>query len=305
MASFRYYRPCCLEEFHSMVKEIESKKEDYKYLAGGTDLMIDLREGKIEPANLIDIKDIREMKGLSFQDDTLRIGALTTVTELNESEWAGDEFSILADAAVVFGCYEVRNRATVGGNIAHASPGAEFSSVLSVLDACVEIACPPQSPDADSDGFRRLPINEFVIGVGQTALRPGELLSAIHVKRPAEKGKWKAAYKRLSRTKGMDLASLNASVCVINPDTPDKREVRISLGAVARTPYRPVEAEKLLSNTEITIEITEKMRALIADSIAPRATSLRAGPEYKKAMSGQLVLDCLARIFDKPLKGEA
>lgn len=297
MASFKYCKPSCLKELHTIVKEIESNNEDYKYLAGGTDLMIDLREAKINPSNVIDIKAIKEMKGISFKDDTLRIGALVTVTELNNSDWAKDEFSIFADASNVFGCYEVRNRATIGGNIAHASPGAEFSSVLSVLEAEIEVAGP--------DGFKRLPINEFVLDVGKTAIRPGEILSAIYVKRPAQKGKWKAAYKRMSRTKGMDLASLNASVCVVNPDTPDKREVKISLGAVARTPFRPVEVEKLLSNTEITLEITEKVRALIADSIAPRASSLRAGPEYKKAMSGQLVLDCLARIFDKPLKGDA
>jgi CO/xanthine dehydrogenase FAD-binding subunit len=293
MSSFKFYSPQKLSQLFELLKEIENNNETFVYLAGGTDLLIDLRSGKAEPDNVIDIKKIKELKGISLEGDTLRLGALTSITEIMNSPFSEKEFSIFMDAGRVFGCHEIRNRATLGGNIAHASPGAEFSSVFSVLDAEIETAGP--------NGVKSIPISEFILGVGKTGLENNEIITAIKVKMPGPKGTWKAKYKRLSRTKGMDLAGINVSVLAINYDTPVKRQIRISLGAVATTPFRPVEIEKMVSNTDITLELTEKLRTNIADSISPRKSSLRAGPEYKKAMAGQLIVECLSEIFDRPL----
>ncbi|MQY76686.1 MAG: hypothetical protein GH155_03565 [Spirochaeta sp.] len=248
-------------------------------LAGGTDLLLELREKSTPDKVLIDIKKCADLQGIEEQDDFISIGALTTIREIRSSKIIKQEYKALRDAADVFGCLEIRNRATIGGNIVNASPGAEYGTPLFAFEAEVEITGP--------NGSRVVPIDKFWFDLARVDLKKGEILKRILI--PRIESQVLSGYLRLSRVKGMDLASLGVSVVVMDPGQVDKREIRVAMAAVQRTPYRNSEVEKLLSHKEIDPNLIEEAKAGLAASIAPRESSLRAKPAYKKAMVGTLM----------------
>jgi CO/xanthine dehydrogenase FAD-binding subunit len=254
-------------------------------LAGGTDLLLELR-GTAGPRKfIVDIKGCPGLKGIEQRDEVCSIGALTTIQELIESELIRERYRALWDAAKVFGCYEIRNRATIGGNVVHASPGAESGTPLFAFDAQVEIAGPA--------GSRTMPIGEFWLDAGRVRLAKGEILKTVLL--PVFEREVKSGYERISRTKGMDLASLGVTVVVLSPHAPAEREVRVAMAAVERTPSRNHEVEKLLSHRRLDAEVMDRAKRLMAESIHPRDTSIRAKPAYKRAMVGNLT----ERILDE------
>ncbi len=280
--SFDYLCPQNTEE----VIQLLLNNQGAKILAGGTDLLLELREKSTPDKILIDIKKCADLKGIEEQDDFLSIGALTTIREIQQSKIIKEKYKALRDGADVFGCLEIRNRATIGGNIVHASPGAEYGTPLFAFETEVEIAGP--------NGSRVLPINRFWFDLGRVELKKGEILKRILL--PKIDSKVLSGYLRLSRVKGMDLASLGVSVVVINPGQEDKREIRVAMAAVQRTPYRNREVEELLSHKEIDQNLIEKAKQMLAANIAPRESSLRAKPGYKKAMVGVLMEKILRNL---------
>jgi CO/xanthine dehydrogenase FAD-binding subunit len=273
--SFDYLCPKNTQEAIQMLLD----NQGTEILAGGTDLLLELREKFTPDKVLIDIKKCADLQGIEEQDDFLSIGALTTIREIQLSKIIKEEYKALLDAADVFGCLEIRNRATIGGNIVHASPGAEYGTPLFGFEAEVEITGP--------NGSRIVPIDKFWFDLGRVELKKAEILKSILL--PKSASPVLSGYLRLSRVKGMDLASLGVSVVVINPGQADKREIRVAMAAVQRTPYRNSEIEELLSHKEIDINLIEEAKAGLAASIAPRESSLRAKPAYKKAMVGTLM----------------
>ena len=249
-------------------------------LAGGTDLLLELREEVPEDTLLVDIKRCEgALRGVEERGDgSVWIGALSTIRDLQESELLRSRYPALTDAADLFGCLEIRYRATIGGNVAHASPGAEYGTPLFVYEAEAEIAGP--------NGRRTVPIAEFWQDVGKTSLQRGEILSGFVLPPLPETAR--SRYERISRTKGMDLAAMGVTVLVLDPEDQENRTLRIALGAVERTPVRMQAAERALSGRKIDKELMEKVTREMSGAIHPRATSLRAGPEYKKAMAGIL-----------------
>lgn len=278
---FRYSRPETLEEAF----ELLLNNEDTRILAGGTDLLLDLREESSPDRLVIDIKKIKELQGIEEGEKYVAIGALTTIRSIQQSDLIKEKYTALWNAASSFGCLEIRNRATIGGNIVHASPGAETGTPLFAFEAEVEVFGP--------NGKRRLPITEFWQDVGRVDLKKGEILGRILLPKYEN---MLSCYHRLSRVKGMDLAILGVTVAVLNPDNTSEREVRVAMGAVARTPYRNQEVEEMLSHTVIDKELMQAVKVKLAESIAPRASSLRAKPPYKKAMVGNLTEKCLQEL---------
>jgi CO/xanthine dehydrogenase FAD-binding subunit len=282
---FDYYRPKDLAEAQTLLIQEPSAA----VLAGGTDVVVNLRRGSIKPPMVVDIKGLEGLRGIGWQDDRLSLGALTTFNDLLASPEVNEHFTVLADAARVMGCREIRHRATLGGNVVNASPGAESGSPLAALEAEVVLAGP--------QGSRQMAIGDFWQGVGQTALRPGELLT--HILVPTLPPGSRSAYLRRSRVLGMDLASVNVSVVVTDPDRADRRRVRVAMGAVAPTPVRAAETEGLLAGQDLTPALYARMRQTIQKGIEPRATSLRATPEYKKRMVGVMTQMILEDLLSK------
>ena len=282
---FDYHRPRTVDEACALGATLA----DAAFLAGGTDLLVQIRDGKHHCRHVIDLKGVAGLERVRRDGGHLVIGALATITDVLRAEEIRAEpgLAVLREAAAVFGCDEIRHRATVCGNVAHASPGAEYGSPMFVLEAECVIHGPA--------GARALPVAEFYRGPGRSALGPGEILTALRVPIPPSSAR--SAYLRRSRVRGMDLAGLNLALLVLDAADPGRRRVRLAMGAVAGTPIRAPEVEALLSGAPITrARLTQAQDALSA-GIAPRPTSLRASPEYKKAMVAHLVEAGLERLL--------
>jgi CO/xanthine dehydrogenase FAD-binding subunit len=272
---FDYYSPKTLNEAFKIMEE----SKNYKIMAGGTDLLVNIRAGKERPDVVIDIKRIEELNRIEVIDNTLRLGTTVTFNQIIENKIIKERITALYEAAEVMGCYEIRNKATIGGNIVNASPGSESGSPLYVFEAKVLLK--------SKEGERLLNISEFIKGVNRTDIREGEILAEVLI--PLYNGDSGSIYFRGRRVKGMDLASLNLAMLILNLKDDNNRKVRLAAGAVHPTPLRMTEIEEILSFKKLNEEIIEKAKKRAAEIIFPRATSLRATPEYKKVMVGNFI----------------
>ncbi|MCD6423800.1 MAG: FAD binding domain-containing protein [Elusimicrobia bacterium] len=278
MKKFDYFRPQSLKELFSIYDENSA------ILAGGTDLLVDLRSGKKSFNKVIDIKGIEEFYGIRKANAGVEIGACETFSNILNSKIL-NKFTALKQAAGCMGCYEIRNRATIGGNICNSSPGCETGVVLSVYEATVNVC--------GKNGKRKVPFEEFCVGVNKTSLKRGEVVLSIFI--PEIKNS-KSFYSRISRTQGMDLACWNGAILVINPENPRRRKIRMSFGTVAPTPFRDKEVEKNLSNKKLTQKDIDMAFEEICKKISPRASSLRATPEEKKLAIKNFMNDILGNL---------
>ncbi len=261
-----------------------------KVLAGGTDLLLQVRSKRIKPECVLDISDIPDLSGMRYDEaHGLRIGALTTIRTLETSSEVRRRYPILSQAAGQLGSVAIRNVATVGGNLCNARPSAETAQALVALSAQAAIVGP--------GGERLVPLENFFTGVGTTVLGTGELLTAIQV--PVAPPGSRGGYYKHSMRGTIDLAIVNGAV-VVTPEPGDRcvcRDVRIVLGAVAPTPMRAHNAEVVLRGRRMDeVLIAEAARAASAEA-HPRAGSIRGSVEYKKEMvrliTGRLLWACV------------
>ncbi len=249
---------------------------DIRLLAGGTDLLVDLRERRRAPALLVDISEVGELAQIRVEDAALQIGAGVKVAALREHPAVQAEFPALAEAARWFADYLTRNKATIGGNLANASPGADFLVPLLALDASVVIASP--------SGDRTVPLDAFVLGPRQTALGRGELLRSVVLPRPAPAGQ---AYEKLGLKHGGAIAVVS-SVVLMDVEGGRCARVQMALGAAAPRPFRATAAEALLEGQPLSAERAEQAAALAAGAAQP-ITDVRGSQEYRRAMVRALV----------------
>jgi CO/xanthine dehydrogenase FAD-binding subunit len=267
MHAFAYERPASLAE---AIELLAAHRSGASLLAGGTDLIIGLRDGSSKPALVIDVKRIPELcGGIRDDGDRVTLGATTVMTELAGSDLIRTRYQALAEAAAVVGSVQIRNRATIAGNICNGSPAADTFPPLLVYGAVVVAAGP--------NGLRRIPIDEFPVRSRVTALQAGEIVTAIEL--PAGPGKMGAVHTRRSRRRGHDLASVTLC-CGVN----EAGVTRIAFGSVGPRPLLRIDDSGVLADPAggdaAKAEILETMFA----EAAPSRNSMRASPEYRLAM---------------------
>ncbi|TKJ42384.1 hypothetical protein CEE37_01505 [candidate division LCP-89 bacterium B3_LCP] len=273
MIQFEYGCPGSLMETTSILRN----NPEAVLLAGGTDILVRIKQGMIQPAMLVDIKSITELHGISsIEQNGLRIGALTTLTELVENDLIRNRCPVLSAAALSMACVQVRNRATIGGNVANASPAADTVPPLMAFDAELEIF-------ADED-IKRVPIGEFFTAPGETVLQENEILTAILIPDTARK----AHYIKHTLREAMDIAGVGVCVSRKTQGAPDPRVV---LGAVAPTPIRVPAAEQFLSEGKI-----EEACAAAVDAARP-IDDVRASASYRKDVIYPLVKRASYAVF--------
>jgi len=230
-----------------------------KVIAGGTDVMVDIKF-KEEPGCLVNIKKIPSLAGISESGGALRIGALTTIREIETSALVRDKLPVLWEAAHQFASLQVRNTATIGGNICRASPSGETLTPLLVLEANAVLAF--------SDGERSEPFKSFFQGPGKSAAGAKGLLTEIEVPIPSAGSK--GVYLKHAVRGAMDIAMVGVAV-QLTPDAAGNsiQEVRIGLGAVAPTPLRAPKAEALLKGKPLTAALIKEAGALAATEASP------------------------------------
>lgn len=259
-----------------------AENPEARALAGGTDLLVDMRERRQAPPLVVDISELAELRGIGVEDGALRIGAGVTVGEVLASPLVAERLPALRQAAHDFADFLTRNKATLGGNLANASPGADLVVPLLALDARVVLA---------SDGRERtLALDEFLVGPRRTVLAPGELVRAVVVPGGGGRQSW---YK-LGLKRGGAIAVVSVATWLRLDAAGRCTGARIALGAVAPRPFRATDAERLLVGGPLTPDRIAQAAALAAAAARP-ISDVRGGADYRKAMVRALVARGLAQ----------
>lgn len=282
MRAFAYERPSRLDEALGLLAD---QGADARPLAGGTDLIIRIRDGSIRPRTVVDVKGVAELRRDIREDDgQLVIGARTVMTDLLRDERIRGDYTALAEAAGVVGAVQIRNRATLAGNICNASPAADTAPALLVYGARVVATGP--------SGNRTVPLDEFFVRSGVTTLKPGELVSAIELPRPD--GARGAVHVRRTRRRGHDLASVTLACLVEHGGV-----TRVAYGSVGPRPVLAVDESGVLADPAVSDDAKiDRLAALFTDA-APSPTSMRASPEYRLAMLRVLGLRAIRTAIER------
>jgi CO/xanthine dehydrogenase FAD-binding subunit len=268
-------RPRSLE--HAL--ELMSRDEDRAVpLAGGTDLFVYLNAGTLEAKRFLDLWGLDELRGIRVRDDRVELGALTTFSEIREHETMRRRFPALVAAAAEVGARQIQNRATVGGNIANASPAGDSLPVLLALDAIVHTR--------SARGARQIPFAELYRGYRQLAMDPGELITSIVLPLPLPRS------FQFFRKVGTRRAQSISKVVMCGVLRQDRRgasnHVRIAYGSVAPVPVRASHAEDALWNVPASAEVATSARTALLDDISP-IDDIRSDREYRVRVAGNLL----------------
>ena len=283
--NFTYHKPKNLEEAMGLLHRYGDKTA---ILAGGTDLLVELKRGLRHPAHVIDVKEVPELDCLEkTTGGELRLGPLMTLQSLSSADALQGGWNLLAQAASKVGSWQVRNRGTLGGNICHASPSGDTLPALLCLGARVKMI--------NSRGERSMGIEEFFLGPGETALKSGELLTEV-VLPPIPAGA-KGVYKKFSLRRAMDLAMVGVAALAWG-DFAKKRvlDFRIGLGAVGPKPIRGRKAEQELKSVEITEAVLARSAELAVEETIP-ISDVRGSDWYRREMTKQLVEEAIREIL--------
>lgn len=281
MKNFEFFEPTTLAEASRLFTE-----EHAQLLAGGTDLVIGMKAYTETPQSVISLQNIPGLTGITADSDNgITIGAMTKVREVELSEHILKHHTALAEGASEIGSIQIRNLATIGGNIAHASPAADTVAGLLVADAQVNIA--------SADGERTVSINELFTGPGETVLKPGEIITQFRLPSPASG----SHYIKHKIREVMDLAFIGVA-SAINLQNGVIKEARIGLAAVAPTPIRATEAENLLKGKTPTPELLQQAGAAAAAASSP-ISDLRCSAEHRKEMVDVLTRRTLQISIDR------
>ena len=299
MKKFVYFKPKTLKEALTLFAKYGEKA---KWIAGGTDVIVMIKQRTMAPDVLISLRGIPGLDQIRF-NGSLSIGPMVTHRAIEKSEIIRKNFSALTDAADYLGSVQIRNVATIGGNVCTAAPSADTATPLLVLGTQVKIK--------NAKGEKTLPIEEFFRGPGETVLKPGELVQELLI--PRLLPNTGSAYYKLQRRLALDLPILGVSVllsldknrvtcsdmlCTASPissilhkmeeDEIVCKEARIALGVAAPTPLRAVKAEALLRGKKLTDELLEEAAETAAQEAQPRDT-IRGEAWYRRDMIKVLV----------------
>jgi carbon-monoxide dehydrogenase medium subunit len=285
MRPFQYLAPASTSEAISLLVK---HKDEAKVIAGGTDLVVQMRRRLIKPQYVVDISGIPNLDHVRFDaKQGLTIGALTTIRALEKSAELWQWYPIISQAASKLGSVAIRNVATLGGNLCNAMPIADMAQPLLALSAKARIAGP--------GGERVIHLEDFFTDVGKTSLKIGEILVEIQV--PVSLPNTRGLYLKHLTRGSIDLAIVNVAVVVtLEPGDKICKEIKIVLGSVASTPMRARKAEDIMRGKQVDDALINRTAQVASDEAHPRPGSIRASVEYKKEM---------VKVFTRQLIKEA
>ncbi len=263
--NFKYFKPKTLDEATNLLSKFGEKA---KILAGGTDLIVNLKEEIEIPEAVIDIKGIEKLQEINFDNNRLFIGACVTFSDLIGSEIIKEKFNLLRQASRSVASVGIRNRATMVGNICSAVPSADSAPALLVYEADVIVR--------SSNEEKRIPISKWFISPKKTVLEENEIVIGISIDLPGKKHA--GTYEKLSRYKGEDLAQAGVGILAF-----EGLQYRVAFCAVGPIPKRSKRIENLLNGNIITDKLLQKAKELIPAEISP-ITDIRSSKEYRTHM---------------------
>jgi CO/xanthine dehydrogenase FAD-binding subunit len=282
---FDYCAPKGLEEALDVFAEYGERA---RALAGGTDLILFMEKGRLKPDLVVEIPSCPPFVGIEATNSHIRIGSRTTMRELETSSLIREKISILAEAASKVGSLQIRNLATIGGNICTASPAGDTLPALLVLDASVKLV--------SKSGERLVPLREFFVGPGETVRQPNELLTEVIVPLPSSHSGY--SFYKLSVRRYMDIAIVNVAAFVAVNGDGFITDAKIALGSVAPTPIRAYEAEERLKGNTINDILLDEVGRLAQDASSP-ITDQRGTAEYRRIMVYRLTKRVVKEAYEQ------
>ena len=283
------YQPTSLQEASRLLKE---NGPGGRFLAGGTDLVIAMKEKGLVPKYVVDLKRIPGLTGICENSDgSITLGALTTMREIEISPLISRKFPFLAQSAAEVGSIQIRNRATVGGNMANATPSADVAPSLIALNAMTTIV--------GANGRRIVALEDFFRGPGQTIMTANEILTEIMI--PKTPSRLVGEYIKFSPREMMDLAYVGVAVAYTLGEQRRCEDVRIVLGAVAPTPIRARRAEAAVEGQALTEALAEKVGEIAAEESKP-ISDVRSSADYRRAMVAAMTKRALLNAAVGPAK---
>ena len=285
--SFDYKTPKILKEACDLLWESGGKA---KLIAGGTDLVISLRNGDLKPQCLIDITNIEGLRKIVEKNGMISIGAAVTLSEIASSPAVKKYGEILSDAASEIGSPQIRNVGTIGGNIVNASPAADTLPPLVVLDAVARVV--------SKLGERDVPLLQLFKGPYKTSLKPFEILTQVSFKKLPSGVR--SSFIRLARREGMAVARMSVAVVLQREEGSDRIEgIRISAGAITPLPQRMSDVEAILKGKSPDEKVLQKASLKVSDTMI-RQSGIRPSTSYKAPVAEALFI----RAMRKALKGQ-
>ncbi len=266
MQEFEFLQPQSIDELTAMLSESGGR-----LVAGGTDVIPKMRHNLFSASTLVDLSRVDDLKFIHQEDGVIMIGACVTHQEIAESALLASVNPALVTASASVGCVQTRNRGTLGGNIANASPAADAVPALFVYDAQVHAH--------SSSGTREIPIVEFSDGPGNTVLGNDEFIHHISFSRLS--GAWGSAFQKMGKRNGMAIAVVSAATAIVLDESGTISDAKIALGSVAPTVVRSPKAESILIGQEPTPELVKKAAGACAADISP-ISDVRSTADYRR-----------------------
>lgn len=275
-----YFFAETLDHAFQLIRSHTEQGETVKFIAGGTDLTVQIADGAVSPGLLIDLTEIDELRGIKKEKKGLRIGALTTIVELTGSSVLP---ACLLQGARSIGSPQIRNLGTIGGNICTASPCGDTLAPILVLLGIFILNSP--------EGERKVPSEDFFRGPKKTVMREGEILTEIRIDNQALEGN--SAFRKIGKRNGQVISQVNAAVWLKKePGSGRINDIRVAVGSVAPTPLRLRQVEQSLCRKIVDKKLLEQAEGLVEMEISP-ISDVRAGRDYRSTVTKALFRDAL------------
>lgn len=287
LPELEYVKPATIEEASKFLAEHDGKARPF---SGGTDSFVRLRDGVLKLDYLVDIKGLAETKSITFDAQKgLTIGAAITMNQICNNEHVKKHYALLAEAAQSVASYQLRNRATVIGNICNASPAGDTIGSCIAYDGVLNVH--------GVDGKRSIPLNAFFLAPGRTVLKPGDVVTSISFPIPPKGAV--GVYKKLGRNTISDLSIVGVTVLGYpHPASPSGYRFKIALASVAPTPFEALKAEAVLSESKISAESLAKAADTAMEAVTP-IDDVRGSARYRKYMVRNLTREALTDVWTK------
>lgn len=278
------------QSLHDALETAADAPGPARFVAGGTDLLLDIQQGRHPPVHtLVDISELPETRALEIRDGELYVGAAVPLSRIVKSPLVVEHAQALSEAAALIGGSQVRNTATLGGNVCHALPAADGAIALIALDARAEVA--------GGSSCRELPLTELFLGPGKSALHPQtDLLLGFHL--PLRGTGQGSAHRRVMRPQGVAIAILNMGIWV-ERDGDLIRDVRIALGPAGPVPTRARKTECFLRGRPFQTGLIENAMDILLSETRFRSSPHRAGADYRRGLAGVMLVDTFQVAWDR------
>ncbi len=287
LPQFEYVSPETIPETLTLLDEYG---REAKVLAGGTDLISEMKWGEYKPDYVIALSHVSGLDSIEYDEkEGLKLGAMCKIAQIEKSDVIKKNYPLLSQAASVLASMEIRNRATIGGNLCTAAPSADMPPSLLALEAKAVIAT--------KDGERVLPLEEFFAGPKKTILNHDEILVRLEV--PSMKPNSAGEYVKFGRRRAMEIAMIGvAALLTVEPEENRCIDAKLALATAAPTPIRAKEAEKKLTGKKLKADIIEEAAQMASREASPR-TSWRTTEEYRRDLIPVLVRRAIQAALNK------